>query len=245
MARFGIGRETRKLSAVSGKADLQLVDAVRSGLAEFADPVKAPQMQSYMRSAMPYYGVQTPVWRPLAKRLARERPLPDADVLAATVRELWYGARFREERYVALELTSGRRWWLLELLPLYEELIIDGAWWDFVDPIATQRVGPLLRTYPDELAQIIRAWASGDHLWLRRAAVICQVGAKAVTNTGLLHYCIEANVDERDFFLRKGIGWALREYSKTDPHWVTAFVESHPGLSALSRREAIKHLPIA
>lgn len=231
------------MSTVSSEANLQLIDAVRRELAEFADPVKAPQMQSYMHSAMPFYGVQTPVWRSLTKRLAREHPLPD-DVLAATVRELWYGARFREERYVALELTAGHRGRLLELLPLYEELIIDGAWWDFVDLIATQRVGPLLRAYPDKLTQIIHMWASGDHLWLRRTAVICQVGAKGATNTDLLCYCIESNVDERNFFLRKGIGWALREYSKTDPRWVTAFVESHPGLSALSRREATRHLPI-
>jgi 3-methyladenine DNA glycosylase AlkD len=234
----------RRVSTVGSNADLQLVDAVRSRLAELANPVKAPQMQNYMRSAMPFYGVQTPAWRPLAKQLAREHPFANATVLAATVRELWYGARFREERYVALELTAGRRWRLLELLPLYEELIIDGSWWDFVDLLATQRVGSLLRLYSDELTPIVRKWASGANLWLRRTAIICQVGAKAATNTELLCYCIESNVDERDFFLRKGIGWALREYSKTEPHWVAAFVESHPGLSALSRREAMRHLPI-
>lgn len=241
---LGRGARLRRVSAVRSKTDLQLVDAVRSGLTELANPVKAPQMQRYMRSVMPYHGVQTPVWRPLARRLAREHPLPDAAVLAATVRELWYGARFREERYVALELTAGHRWRLLELLPLYQELIVDGSWWDFVDLLATQRVGPLLRAYPRELAPIVCAWAGGDHLWLRRTAVICQVGAKAATDTGLLCYCIESNVDERDFFLRKGIGWALREYSKTDPRWVAAFVETHPGLSTLSRREALRRLPI-
>ena len=109
--------------------DHELVAAVRGGVAELADPVKAPQMQRYMRSAMPFRGVQAPAWRPLARRLARERPLVDVAVLAATVRELWHGAQFREERYVALELTLGRRWRTLELLPLYEELIVDGAWW--------------------------------------------------------------------------------------------------------------------
>jgi 3-methyladenine DNA glycosylase AlkD len=238
-----MGVRLRRVSAVSSKADLQLVDAVRSGLADFADPVKAPQMQHYMRSAMPFYGVQTPVWRPLAKRLLREHPLSDTAALSATVRELWHGARFREERYVALELTAGRRWQLVELLPLYEELIVDGAWWDFVDLLATQRVGPLLRAYPNEVTPIVHAWASGDNLWLRRTAVICQVGAKAATNTELLCFCIESSLDDQDFFLRKGIGWALRAYSGTDPHWVASFVESHPGLSTLSRREAMRHLP--
>jgi 3-methyladenine DNA glycosylase AlkD len=140
---------------------------------------------------------------------------------------------------------DGRRWQLLELLPLYEELIVDGAWWDYVDLLATQRVGPLLRAHPHEVTPIVRIWATRGQLWLRRTAVICQVGSKAATNTELLSYCIEPNLDERDFFIRKGIGWALRAYSKTDPHWVVAFVASHPGLSTLSRREAMKHIPTA
>lgn len=224
-------------------ADQDLVAAVRSGLAELADPVKASQMQRYMRSAMPYRGVQTPQWRPLARRLARERPAADVPALVATVHELWHGARFREELYVALELTGGRRWVLLELLPLYEELIVDGAWWDFVDLLAIHRVGPLLRARPDEVTPVVRAWAERDDPWLRRASVICQVGSKAATDTRLLTFCVEANIDYRDFFLRNGIGWALRQYSRTDPAWVAAFVDGHPRLSALSRREATRHLP--
>ncbi|HET8643230.1 MAG TPA: DNA alkylation repair protein [Pseudonocardiaceae bacterium] len=224
--------------------DHELVAAARRGLAELADPVKAPQMQRYMRSAMPYRGVQAPAWRPLARRLARDHPLADVAALAATVGELWHGARFREERYVALELTSGRRWQRLDLLPLYEELIVDGAWWDYVDLLAIHRVGPLLRLFPAAVTPVVRGWATDDSLWLRRSAVICQVGSKAATYTRLLAYCVERNVGDRDFFLRKGIGWALREFSRTDPGWVVAFVESHPELSPLSRREATRRLPV-
>jgi len=220
-----------------------LVAAVRAGLAELADPVKAPQMQRYMRSDLPYRGVQTPLWRPLARRLGREHPSPDLATLTATVRELWHGARFREERYVALQLTADRRWVTPELVPLYRELIESGAWWDFVDEIATHRIGPLLRGFPAELTPIVRSWAVDEHLWLRRASVICQVGSKSATDTDLLTHCISSTIGERDFFLRKGIGWALRDYSRTDPAWVAAFVDAHPELSPLSRREAVKYLP--
>ncbi len=223
--------------------DSALVAAARAGLAELADPAKAPQMQRYMRSELPYRGVPTPVWRPLARRLDRSHPTPDLATLVATVRELWHGARFREERYVALHLTTGRRWLTPALVPLYRELIESGAWWDYVDEIATHRIGPLLRAFPAELTPIVHSWALDEHLWLRRAAIICQVGSKSATDTALLTHCIEAAIDERDFFLRKGIGWALRDHSRTDPAWVAAFVDAHPRLSPLSRREASKYLP--
>ncbi|HEY3261387.1 MAG TPA: DNA alkylation repair protein [Pseudonocardiaceae bacterium] len=226
-------------------ADAALVRAARDGLAELADPVRAPRMQRYMRSALPYRGVLTPSWRRLARRLGREHRLPDVDTLVATVRELWHGARFREERYVALELTADREyaaWQTPALLPLYQELIVTGAWWDVVDEIAVHRIGPMLRACPAELGPVIQRWALDEHRWIRRAAVICQVGSKAATDTTLLAHCIEATLDDRNFFLRKGIGWALREYSKTDPRWVATFVAGHPGLSGLSRREASKYL---
>ncbi|HEY0637683.1 MAG TPA: DNA alkylation repair protein [Pseudonocardiaceae bacterium] len=229
-----------------GVALRPLVRAVRQELAALGDPAKAPDMQRYMRSELPYRGVGTPVWRPLARRLASAYPCADLPTLLATVRELWHGARYREERYVALQLTGERRyaaWQKPALLPFYRELIVTGAWWDLVDTIAPHRVGPLLRTYPAEVTPVVRAWADGEDTWLRRSAIICQLGSKAGTDTELLTHAVERAIGEREFFLRKGIGWALREYSKTDPVWVAAFVAAHPGLSGLSRREASKYLP--
>ena len=89
----------------------------------------------------------------------------------------------------------------------------------------------------------MREWATDDDRWLRRTAVICQVGAKDRTDLDLLSHAIEANLDDRDFFLRKAIGWALRQHARTDPDWVRAFVAAHDDrLSGLSRREALKHL---
>ncbi|OXM61080.1 MULTISPECIES: DNA alkylation repair protein [Amycolatopsis] len=223
----------------------ELVQAARSGLAELADPVKAPEMRRYMKSEMDFRGVPKPERAKLARRVFGEHPLPDRDAFVAAVRTLWREAAFREERYLAIDLTGHRayaRWQDHELVPLYEEMIVTGAWWDYVDEIAIRRIGPILRADRDRVTPVLRQWARDADRWRCRAAVICQVTAKADTDRDLLTAAIEANQDDRDFFLRKGIGWALRDYARTEPDWVRAFVEAHPALSPLSVREALKHL---
>jgi 3-methyladenine DNA glycosylase AlkD len=226
-------------------ANAALVRAVRSGLAGLADPVKAPEMRAYMKSEMAFRGVQKPARKELGTRLFAEHPLPDRDTCTATVLELWRDAAYREERYLALDLTVYRpyvRWNRPDLLPLWEELIVTGAWWDFVDEVANRRIGPLVRDFPDEVTPVMRSWSKDPDRWKRRTSIICQLGSRGETDLDLLADCIEANIDDPDFFLRKGIGWALREYAKTEPGWVRTFVDTHPALSPLSRREATKHL---
>ncbi|PSL45240.1 3-methyladenine DNA glycosylase AlkD [Saccharothrix carnea] len=220
-----------------------LVEVIRQALTAVADPVKAPEMRRYMKSAMPFLGVPKPVRARTLKDVFAAHPFASREEWVAAVLEVWRGAEFREERYAALDL-AGRhpKWRGVDLLPVYDELVVTGAWWDFVDEIASRLVGPLLRAFPDEVTPVMRAWARDDDRWRRRVAVICQLGSKAATDLDLLTCAIEANADDPDFFLRKGIGWALRQHSRVDPDWVRAFVESHPGLSGLSKREALKHL---
>jgi 3-methyladenine DNA glycosylase AlkD len=222
-----------------------LLTAARDGLRALADPVAAPKMQRYMRSEMPFLGVPRPPRRTLEQLLVAEHPLPSPRALECAARTLWDEAAFREERYLALALTGHRRYaqWLTpDFLPLYRDWIVGGAWWDFVDEIASRRVGPLLRGHPRLIEPEIRRWAAGEDRWLRRTAIICQLSSGEHTDTRLLADCIEAALGDPDFFLRKGIGWALRQYARTDPGWVLAFVDTHPRLSPLSRREALKHL---
>jgi 3-methyladenine DNA glycosylase AlkD len=225
----------------------ELVEAVRVGLAAQADPVRAAGTQAYMKSAMPYYGVRMPALRTLLRDVFEEFPLPDVVAWRGTVLTLWDQARYREERYAALELLGARRYrqfQTLEAVPLYEYLIVSGAWWDLVDDVATHRVGDLLRAVPEPMRPIVLGWSRHDDHWLRRTSIICQVGSKGLTDQDLLFACIEPSLHERDFFLRKGIGWALREYSKTSPAAVRAYVAEHADrLSALSRREALRLLP--
>jgi len=129
------------------------------------------------------------------------------------------------------------------MLPVYEEIIRNGAWWDLVDGVA-HRILDLLRTHRPELERVLRRWSEDPDLWIRRSAIIAQLGAKTATDPELLAAVIEPSLADREFFIRKAIGWALREYSKTDPAWVRQFVERHEAaLSPLSRREALRNLP--
>lgn len=222
-----------------------LVVAVRSGLAKLADPVQAPRMRQYMKSELPFRGVPAPGRRRFGRTVFTEHPLPDEASWRSVVLELWRDARFREERYLAIDLTgfrAYRRWQSPALLPLYEEMVVTGAWWDFVDEIAINRIGPILRSAPDTVGSLMRDWASDEDRWKRRAAVICQVGSGSDVDVELLTRCVEANATDPDFFLRKGIGWALRQHARQDPEWVGRFVDTHPELSPLSVREALKHV---
>jgi 3-methyladenine DNA glycosylase AlkD len=222
---------------------MDLVDAARRELALAANPAKAGDMQRYMKSPKPFRGVAKPERAQLAKAVFAAHPLASAADWVAAVLELWRDASYREERYLAIDLTGAYpRWQSTDLLPLYDELIVTGAWWDFVDEIASRRIGPILRADHVAVAAIMRTWSRDPDRWRRRTSIICQLGSKAATDTDLLADCVEPNIADPDFFLRKGIGWALREYAKIDPGWVHAFVADHPDLSPLSRREALKHL---
>lgn len=174
-----------------------------------------------------------------------EASSPSRDVWVEAVLALWRTARFREERYAAIELSGDRRFRAFQRRTSSPctRSSSTGAWWDLVDPVATRRIGPLVLAYPREVGEAMRAWAHADDLWKRRAAIICQVTARARTDVELLAACMEPSLGERDFFLRKGIGWALREYAKTDPEWVAAYVRrAGERLSPPSRRLATRHL---
>ena len=227
-----------------------LVRLVRQRIAAAGDPARAPQMQAYMKSAMPYRGVTaTPLSR-LLRATYDEHPLPDRPMWEAVVRELWDEASYREERYAALALLGHRTYRSHqdpELLPLHQHLLVSGAWWDLVDPVASRHVGGVLASYPTETTGVLRRWLAADDLWLRRGAVISQLHRKEDTDLDLLRDAIEANLEDSpfgsDFFVRKAIGWALRQHARTDAAWVTAFVAEHEArMSGLSRREALKHL---
>jgi 3-methyladenine DNA glycosylase AlkD len=226
-------------------ADQALVDAVRVALVAAGDPVRARGAQAYMKSAMPFHGVPVPEVRRIARAELGAHPLPDRQTWHDTVLELWDGATHREERYAALALlrSSWAAYQDLASLELIRHLVVTGAWWDLVDELA-HAVGAVLRMAGPPAAQVVRAWSRDEDLWLRRAAILSQLGAGTATDRALLGECLDANLADPAFFIRKAIGWALRDLARADPVWVTAFVETAGDrLSPLSRREATKHLP--
>jgi 3-methyladenine DNA glycosylase AlkD len=224
----------------------ELVAALRTALAARADPTRAEGMRAYMKSEMPYLGVTSTPLREVYRAVTATFPRLSFADWQDTVLTLWHDARFREERYLALELVGDRAYApfrTLDALPLIEQLIVSGAWWDLVDGLATRQIGDLLRQYPAPMRQTLLAWSRGADPWLRRTSIICQVRFKHSTDQALLYACIEPNLAERGFFLRKAIGWALREYAKAAPDEVRRYVaENEQRLSGLSRREASKHL---
>jgi 3-methyladenine DNA glycosylase AlkD len=228
----------------------RLAEEVRRALAEVGDPDKAPAMQAYMKSRMPFLGVDARTMRSACKAVFDARPLADEQQWREAVRLLWDGATHREEWYAAIELT-GHRYYRghqgPDTLALYLHLVTTGAWWDVVDNIAGNRVGPILRSSPGIVTPVVRSWAVDDDLWVRRTAILCQLGSKAATDTDLLAHVLERNLEDsrhgREFFIRKAVGWALRQHARVDPGWVVDFVAAHDDrLSALSRREALKHV---
>ena len=227
-------------------ADRALIRDLRAALRERADPEKAPLIQAYLKSEMPCLGVQLPPLRAACRDVTSGRSFESFDIWRDTVLALWREAEYREERHAAIYLTGDRAYrsyQTMKILPMYREMIVTGAWWDLVDAVAVQRLVHLLRRSPAPMARQMRTWAHSRDLWKRRSAIICQIKQKADTDLDLLYDAIAPAIGEREFFLRKAIGWALREHAKTDPEEVIHYVRQHKDrLSPLSKREAVRNL---
>ena len=230
--------------------------AVRAALAEVGDPERAAQQQAYMKSELPYVGLGAPALRSMLRPILAEHRFADRAQWEAAALELVEDATHREEWYAAVALLrhrSYRTWLDVDLLPLLEELVRLGAWWDVVDEIAGHVVGQVLLDHRGKATPVMDAWAVADpgsgetSMWVRRTAMLAQLRHAEATDTDLLERVLVANLDDtaygREFFIRKALGWALRQYARTDAAWVQTFVSTHTDrLSGLSRREALKHL---
>jgi len=209
---------------------------------ERRDPERAVGMAAYMRDQFPYYGLPAPAQRAAAKEAADGLGQPsEADVvhLATTC---WARPQ-REWQYAACDVLGRRaKHCSPALLLTAEHLITTKSWWDTVDSLASKTVGALVRAHP-ELAPTMDQWIGADDMWLARTALIHQLGYKTATDHERLFAYCRQRAGDADFFIRKAIGWALREYAKTDPQAVHRFVDTHDGvLSNLSKREALKNL---
>ncbi len=220
-----------------------LVRFVAGELGARADPEKAAGMAAYMKTDQPFYGVQKPGRTEVFNEVIERFPPADRAEYRTAVLALW-ARPHREEQYMALGYARAfPRYVTLSSVPLYRRLIVSGAWWDFVDETAVNLVGRVLASQRDRMTPKVRAWIDDDDLWLRRTSIIAQLKHKEDTDESLLFDACAARMHETEFFIRKAIGWALREYAKTDPDAVRAFVTANRDqLSTLSYREATKHL---
>lgn len=192
-----------------------------------------------MKSAMPFLGVTVPLTRQIARRAAGS--LSDSEAVQQSARQLWDEAEHREERYAAMALLGLR---VVRGDPatvdLIEHMVRTGQWWDVTDELA-HRLADLHDVHPAATAALVRSWCRDEDRWIRRIAILSQLGRRDRVDPAVLAATIGPNTADREFFIRKAIGWALRDYARVAPDWVRSFVAGTE-LSPLSRREALKHL---
>ncbi len=207
-------------------------DAVR-------DPDRALAMSAYMRGQFAFLGIPSPERRRAAGEALAGLPKPSEAGLVALSTAL-YALPEREYQYVAVDLLAANIAVCgPDFLSNARTLVTTKSWWDTVDGVAAHVVGPLVLAHP-QLAAEMDAWVADDNRWVARTAILHQLRFKANTDAGrLFRYC-ELRAGDTEFFIRKAIGWALREYSKTDPEAVRDFIASHEAsLSGLSKREGM------
>ncbi|MDO8071411.1 DNA alkylation repair protein [Janthinobacterium sp. SUN176] len=219
---------------------------LKAALEAVAEPGRAGPMQAYMRDQFVFLGVAAPQRRLAARGLLAGLQGIGADALLEHAQLLWQQPE-REYQHVALDMLALHRRQLgIEHLPALLALARQRAWWDSVDGMAGI-VGEVLqaeRQRGGDGHAHMEAALRHDDFWLRRIAMLHQLGWRAETDAAWLFGAALALAHEDEFFIRKAIGWALRDYARHAPEAVTAFADAHrQQLSALSYREALKHQP--
>ena len=213
---------------------------IKNELKQFGNSAKAPQMQAYMKTDQPFYGVQSKQRKLIFRDAIKKFPIISRESWKKVILELWSGTH-REEMYQALEVAERYKKYHDETAwNLFEKLLRSATNWDTVDWLSSNLIGRLVETYRHFEKQLV-AWSNDDNFWVRRASLLAHLKHKEKTNTKLLASTILKLSQEEEFFIRKAIGWVLRQYSYTDTEWVLQFVKNHEDkLSGLSKREALK-----
>ncbi len=205
-----------------------------------ADERIAIGQRAYMKGNFDFYGIKTPHRRQLIRVFLEEHGRPAHDLMAAICRSAWDQPQ-REFQYTAMELfTHAAKTHGPQELLLAEELILRKSWWDTVDHLAVHGVGKILLHNRGSMVATNRHYMESGQLWLQRTALIFQLRYKEGTDRKLLFDNVRKLADHKDFFIRKAIGWALRQYAYVDKHAVIGLLRTVE-LSPLSVREALKH----
>ncbi|WP_299012881.1 DNA alkylation repair protein [uncultured Photobacterium sp.] len=219
---------------------IPMVIFMQQRMAEVGDPEVAKEMQAYMKTDQPFYGVKTPERYAIFKQAREHTQINTFIDYSRLVLWLWSGEN-REEQYMAMDAAEYyKAFRIKEAFAIYEEMLLGASHWDTVDKIASNLIGVLVKEHR-EFEQKLIEWRQSDNMWLRRASLLAHLKHKEKTNVALLQETVLMLAHEDEFFIRKAIGWALREYSKTAPDYVANFVADHDEeLSPLSRKEALK-----
>lgn len=207
---------------------------------EFKNEDDAIAMSLYMRNKFKFLGIKSPkrkeIFKQIFENFKNNKEIDKEFVVK------FFNKDYREFQYIAIDyLIKMKKYFLKDDIFFIKDLIITKSWWDTVDFIASNLLGEICKKYPSLIDEQIVFWINDENMWLRRSSIIFQLRYKENTNLEILQKSIESNIDDDEFFIQKAIGWALREYSKTDYKWVLNFINNH-NLSKLSKREAEKYI---
>jgi 3-methyladenine DNA glycosylase AlkD len=215
--------------------------AIQTLFEKNANPELAGPMAAYMRNQFDYLGIKIPASAALQKQFIQENGLPALADLDSIVRDLWSLPQ-REFQYVSMSLLGKFENKLpADFIDTLEYLLVTKSWWDTVDTISAGALATHFRRFPDVRTGALARWRRSNNFWLRRAAILFQLGYKKETDFPLLCAIIRENLGSKEFFINKAIGWALRQYSRVDAQAVRDFV-AETNLHPLSAREGLKWL---
>lgn len=204
------------------------------------DEQYAAWSKSYLRNQFEFLGIRAPIRKKLTSQFIKDNGLPDKDRLQAVIYFLW-DLPEREFQKGALDLLGKSKKILgPEDIPWLSKLIVKKSWWDTVDELAPHPIGSMFLAHPEIISSYADKWIEDENIWLQRTAIIYQLFYKDKTDVERLYRYILRRADSNEFFVQKAIGWALRQYAKTNPDAVMSFVSTH-SLKPLSRRETLKH----
>ena len=218
----------------------EYLDALLQEFEANSNPKIAEEQKAYMKHKFSFLGIMTPVRKQIQKPFLQKENLPDKKQSFRIVMKLWKQP-YRELHYFCIELVDKyKKQSEVDDIEFFEWMITTNSWWDTVDMLAIHAVGNYFKNYPQKVKEKTTEWIADNNIWLQRTALLFQLKYKKETDTILLEELIKKVIGSDEFFIRKAIGWVLREYARTDKAWVAEFLENNE-LSNLSRREAMKH----
>ncbi|MGH3662755.1 MAG: DNA alkylation repair protein [Micromonosporaceae bacterium] len=228
--------------AASPSLPTVILDRLQDVYRAAADADRAPAMQAYMRNQFPFLGIPSPTQRTLARQVVEGLPAPSEAALKGVAYGCWELPEREYQYFASHYLRRHSRRCGKDFIAVAAHLITKKSWWDTVDALAAHLVGPLVQRYLALKPEMDR-WAHSDNIWLIRSALLHQLRAQELTDSDrLFEYC-RLQAGNRDFFVRNAIGWALRDYARTDPTSVRRFVAANrTRLSPLSAREALRNI---
>ncbi len=216
-----------------------VLDALEEALVQHAQPDLAAGMKAYMKQKFDYIGIQKPLRAQISKPFLKQ--LKDLKADPGEVLRFCWAKHEREWQYIGMDYAlKAKKLWKNDWLTTMEYCITHKSWWDTVDALAVHGVGDWLKVRPEVRAAAVQRWRQSEVLWLERTAILFQLMYKKETNSALLADLCLQFADSKAFFIQKAMGWALRQYARTNSHWVKDFVAMHP-LPKLTHREALKH----